>query len=313
MHARTAASVLDSQIDRPMDRVDTPPDLEHLLALGLEHYGRREIAEAITCWRRVLAIDPTHAGARDYLEAAGADPERGIPSGTRHAGQVIHIETARAQRGEGNDGKRGRAVDAPERSVHPDGPAAQRELEQLLANRRFEEALTHLYAARSRHPNTASISRGIRLVREKLISMYAQKLGSLDVVPRRTARAAAEVDCDSLQVLPLVDGISSFEDILASCTLGRWAALRTLCQLRERGALTCAPEIRPMPALVPASSRRPSTPPNDYEVRFQAATRAYLARDYDLAVRLFEECVAMNPADTRARYNLQALQRRKRS
>jgi tetratricopeptide (TPR) repeat protein len=43
-----------------------------LLAEGLELFGQDRVDEAIACWREVLAIDPQHREARDYLESAGA-------------------------------------------------------------------------------------------------------------------------------------------------------------------------------------------------------------------------------------------------
>jgi len=43
-----------------------------LLAEGLELFGHDRIDEAIARWREVLALDPNHREARDYLESAGA-------------------------------------------------------------------------------------------------------------------------------------------------------------------------------------------------------------------------------------------------
>jgi tetratricopeptide (TPR) repeat protein len=43
-----------------------------LLAEGLELFGQDRIDEATACWREVLALDPQHQEARDYLESAGA-------------------------------------------------------------------------------------------------------------------------------------------------------------------------------------------------------------------------------------------------
>jgi tetratricopeptide (TPR) repeat protein len=43
-----------------------------LLAEGLELFGQDRVEQAIACWREVLALDPQHREARDYLESAGA-------------------------------------------------------------------------------------------------------------------------------------------------------------------------------------------------------------------------------------------------
>jgi tetratricopeptide (TPR) repeat protein len=42
-----------------------------LLAEGLELFGRDRVEQAIARWREVLALDPGHREARDYLESAG--------------------------------------------------------------------------------------------------------------------------------------------------------------------------------------------------------------------------------------------------
>jgi len=42
-----------------------------LLTEGLELFGQDRIEQAVACWREVLALDPTHREARDYLESAG--------------------------------------------------------------------------------------------------------------------------------------------------------------------------------------------------------------------------------------------------
>ena len=42
-----------------------------LLAEGLELFGLDRVDEAVARWREVLALDPGHGEARDYLESAG--------------------------------------------------------------------------------------------------------------------------------------------------------------------------------------------------------------------------------------------------
>lgn len=42
-----------------------------LLAQGLELFGQDRVEQAVACWREVLALDPDHREARDYLESAG--------------------------------------------------------------------------------------------------------------------------------------------------------------------------------------------------------------------------------------------------
>lgn len=312
-----------------MDRPEPPPGIDYLLDTGLNHYGRHEVDKAVDCWRQVLEVEPGHEQALDYLEAAGFQraepvsrrerlslepaPLRSTPQPV--TGQVIDFGEARAQRGEARVAS---SRPSPNGSAHPDGPEAQRELEMLLGNRRFEEALAHLYAARTRHPGTPAISRGIRLVRERLVALYANRLGNLDAVPTRTVSLDAHgVEGDARQVLILVDGISTFDDILSACPLGRWATLRTLCELRDQGGIVAHHTPgRPGAAAAPisgstAQARTAAAEPVDkYELLFKRATTAYLKRDFGLAVELFTECCELNSADPRPRYNLEALKRR---
>lgn len=60
--------------------------IAQLMAEGLDHYGQDRVERAVTCWQEVLALNPKHKVARDYLEAAGysshgsAEPRRGASS-----------------------------------------------------------------------------------------------------------------------------------------------------------------------------------------------------------------------------------------
>ena len=42
-----------------------------LLREGLNFYGMGKVAQALRCWRQVLALDPGNAEAQDYVQTAG--------------------------------------------------------------------------------------------------------------------------------------------------------------------------------------------------------------------------------------------------
>jgi hypothetical protein len=56
--------------------------IAQLMAEGLDHYGQDRVERAVTCWREVLALNPRHQVARDYLEAAGYASEGSGPAAT---------------------------------------------------------------------------------------------------------------------------------------------------------------------------------------------------------------------------------------
>jgi hypothetical protein len=69
---------------------------------------------------------------------------------------------------------------------------------------------------------------------------------------------------------------------------------------------------------VPLSLTPP--PPQDDPVKapgtrfaalIQDATAAYLRRDYDRALRLFEECLSIDPADRRVQHNIERIKNRR--
>jgi len=125
------------------------------------------------------------------------------------------------------------------------------------------------------------------------------------------------------------------------------SALELLCAARERHprdpeiarsielleARLQARTLRPRPANTPSalpsrSSRMPTVPSRadagqalaldggvaaeDYPTLFKRATEAYMIRDFELAIHLFEKCHRERPDDRRPLYNLNALRRRMR-
>jgi tetratricopeptide (TPR) repeat protein len=236
----------DAKIDR----------IAMLLQQGLDHYGRNDIDRAIDCWREVLELDPSQAEARDYLESAGFAIAPRLPM------EDSEIEASR-----------------------PESSGATPELERLLRDRRYEEALKVLYAARAQSPKDQAISRSIRLLRERIAVDYAARLVNLDRVPLRGERVASgTLSGEERQVFSLVDGISSYGDIVAASAMGRLNTLRILCGFLDQGLITAstpsaAPpharsgaHVRPRfsaqeqaPPTVPSSQSpsgvRPSSPP----------------------------------------------------
>ena len=64
------------------------------------------------------------------------------------------------------------------------GTAGRAELVQLLADRRYEEALDILRLARQKAPDVTELARGIQLLKQRLLRRYLHQLGDLDRVPQ---------------------------------------------------------------------------------------------------------------------------------
>lgn len=316
------------------------PSIEDLLQRGLELYGQNRTAEAIRCWNDVLAQSPGEQRALDYLESAGVTPAPSQP-----LGKVIELHPIREQRASAAaaEGPVSRPLPALDELHH--GISDREAFERLLREKRFEEALEFLYKERERAPEDASITRGIRALKDHLTARYGRELGSLDQVPVVLAPPEERrlLPAEKRDLLRLVDGIATFGDVLISSRFGRFETCRLLALMLKRGVIGVRPHsaeptvldprelARPAPTppvAEPPSTTRPvvdehppapaSAPPpashtDPYAELFASATEAYLRRDYDEALRLFEECVRQRPQDRRAEYNLRKLKERKGS
>lgn len=142
----------------------------------------------------------------------------------------------------------------------PEDPrrARNRELKVLLEGKRYEEALELLLRARAESPADPAISRGIRLLKDRLLLRYVRRLGDLERVPSRgeTKEALSESEA---AIFELVDGIASMEDILQASTFGRFETYRSLAKLLGRGAISMsdvAPWSLPVADPLPRNPRQ---------------------------------------------------------
>ncbi len=330
MRARKKRSVGNRQV--MSDGESSPGEITELLERGLDLYGHNDVESAIRCWRQALALDPDNARVRDYLECAGAPLE---PLAT-----IVNLDAMRAQLGFGD--KEGTplpgAVVSTDDDTEPQPPSERVRksmIERLLRDGRYEEALDLLYQIRARRPHDVGLSRSIRLLRERLALSHAARLKNLDWIPvlEPTLRGAA-LSPEEREVAALIDGVSSYGDIVASCTLGRLNTLRILCAFVDQGvarALSNTPGYGAGASgemTAPRTDRSPSSQssqvadssppqsirePDPYTALFSEATQAYLVRDYQRAADLFSRCCEERPDDRRAQHNLKTLRRRLQS
>ena len=105
----------------------------------------------------------------------------------------------------------------------------------------YEEALSLLLAARQHAPDIAEILRAVQLIKQRLVRRYLCHLGDLDRVPRLVVAANAldelDLEAEELEIVRLVDGVSSFGDIVLESRFGRLETYRRLAQVLARGVI----------------------------------------------------------------------------
>lgn len=185
--------------------------VEALMAEGLEHYGEGRVERAAACWREVLALDPNHAAARDYLDSADLD-----------AGEIGLEEAAG-----GSDAAL--LADAVE-LVRRDRPAEALELLETLSAGRPERLEAQAYR---------------ELLRAHLVGRYRARLG--EGAAKLRMRMELErvlqfnLPADAGFLLSMVDGATCADELVALSGMDPFATLRTLDQLLEAGIVEAAP------------------------------------------------------------------------
>ncbi|HEU4430406.1 MAG TPA: hypothetical protein VFT98_16720 [Myxococcota bacterium] len=179
--------------------------IARLMAQGLDHYGQDEIERAVACWRAVLALDPRHEVARDYLEVAGFGAHAAQkPAG---AAQLAHelLREARAliERGADND-----ALELLE-------SAAREAPGQLEAQAALELARASLY---QRHRVRTKGGAGVMRVR-----LGPQEILRFNLPPNAGF------------VLSMIDGHTSADELVALTAMDPFETLHTLGKLMDAG------------------------------------------------------------------------------
>jgi tetratricopeptide (TPR) repeat protein len=194
-------------VSRVADRGD---EIGRLMARGLDLYALGQVEEATACWRRVLAIDPSHGEARDYLQAAGTDTEPPPPRA------------------------------APR--TPPDGLLAEALV--LLRAGDVPEALGLLESLARHEPANLEVQAFLELTRAAALRVFRARVGSGEGVPRLKI-PQAEVLKYNLPaaagfLLSMIDGHSSVDELLAVSGMDPFEALRALSNLLDAGIVGAA-------------------------------------------------------------------------
>jgi tetratricopeptide (TPR) repeat protein len=292
---------------------------ETLVEQGLEAYGLGQEARAAALWQQALESNPEDERAREYLEIAA----------------------------DAGEARAANATPAPRDLRTPVAALDRYGVLDAVRRRDFERALELLYEARAKEPEDESVSLSIHHVKKKLSARYRRRIGDLDAIAAPTGRQKGSLAPEWATVLKLVDGITTFGDVLRASPLGRFETKRVLSQLLdaefvgvvERPRTRSRPQ---MPAVRPVRkppSSQPQTRPEEmrarveepppvaaeapatesdccetrsYQIALRSATDAYLEQDYEAAERCYHRCLELRPDDARAKHNLEMLARRRR-
>ena len=169
-----------------------------LLAEGLEHFGQDRVEQAVSCWRRVLALEPSQREARDYLESAG------VSLATPGDGRArLAAALARAEAG------------APEEALALLVEATADAPEQLEAQAALDLVRAGLYLQHRQRLAGAARPR---------LCVDAEQLMRLDLAP------------EAGFLLSLLDGRTRIEELMTVSGLDPFDVLHLLSRL-ERGGI----------------------------------------------------------------------------
>lgn len=188
--------------------------IDALLRRGLRHYGAGEVDDALRCWREVLALDPSHPEARDFLATAttAAEAEPVSPPVTEPAAASPTVADPLATL----------VADA----------------QRLFEDDELEASLDLFEAIAQREPLRLDVQGWIEHVRSRLVKRYRERLG--DGSTRLCAGAAGDVMRFNLPahagfLLSLVDGETSVSDLVSLSGMDPFEALRALYGMFEAG------------------------------------------------------------------------------
>jgi len=185
----------------------SPPEAEirRLMARGLDLYGLGQVREATECWRRVLALDPEHAEARDFLQTASGEAEAPAPAA---------------------------------------GDAVLEEAVGLLRRGQLAEGLDLLETLAGREPARLDVQAFVELARAALLRVYRQNVGNGGRVPRVRIPSDQvmkyNLPASAGFLLSLIDGQTSVDELFALSGMDPFDVLRGVSNLLDAGIVETA-------------------------------------------------------------------------
>jgi hypothetical protein len=177
-----------------------------LMAAGLDHYGQDRVEEAVSCWREVVALNPGHRVAHDYLEAAGFSATRAAaPDGGEAEASGNLVDDARVLIAAGGHGD---ALELLETRISQD--AADLEAQALT-----DLVRSHLFHVHRERVSDGSAVPGVRLGPDEILKF--------------------NLPANAGFVLSMIDGVTSVDDLVTLSGMDPFEALHLLVKLMDVG------------------------------------------------------------------------------
>lgn len=183
---------------------DQSEQVRILMADGLDLYGIGKVEQAVACWREVIAIEPGHDEALDYLRAAGEEPDE------------IELE-----------------------AVLENSGGALSDVVALFRDGEFEEGLELLMTLSREEPGRMELQGYIELARSRMVGLYRERVGDPARAPR--VRIAPEeimkfnLPAQAGFLLSLVDGRTSIAELIQISGMDPFEAMQLLTNLLSAG------------------------------------------------------------------------------
>jgi len=187
---------------------DRSQEIAALLQEGLDAYGEDDVGRAIRAWRKILAIDPNHGEALEFIQTAD---RRLLP-------REESLPASRSARARDD---------------------AWAEARRRIAAGELEAALELL--SRSEEGATFSLEREatIELLRGALFRDYRASVGELTAVPVLIADSSEltnyNLPANAGFLLSLLDGVTDLESLVTVSGMDSFEALRTTRKLIDVG------------------------------------------------------------------------------
>lgn len=185
----------------------TEKKIGELMSQGLDLYGMDQTERAVSCWLQVLALDPEHPEAKDFLRTAGYEgPELG-----------------------------------PEEQEDDQPTSLMDEALSAFRTGDVVDALVLLEILARENPDDLRVQGYIELARSHLVGVYRDRVGDGRTVlrVRMTPEEIARINlpADGGLVLSHVDGRANVKQILSDSGMDPFELLRVLSHLLDSGIL----------------------------------------------------------------------------
>lgn len=242
----------DPELELDAAPVSFPPDLQS--DAGSEEVVLADIAANQPKMRPSSSFPPPlgHAEAHDAWTLGRMSRQSTVPP--PEASEVDRLRALSARLDDALEARaeldttppsEGGALDLVDRSRPSQQLDLVGEMEELYALDDLTGALRFAELILGREPDNMQARQCAQNCRQRLIQLYASKIGDLSGVP---VQALSEnqmrwlgLDHRSGFLLSRVDGLSTVEEVLDVCGMPRLEALKTLVDLLERGAIRVQP------------------------------------------------------------------------